>query len=251
MPYGLYLSAAGANAQSHRLEVLSHNMANINTPGFKPHLALLQSRASQAIEDGSSLPGSGSVDDISGGVGIKPTVTQFSQGPIRQTGKRTDFAINDSESFFAVEHDGKQLLTRAGDFLFDARGTLVTPNGDPVRGANGGQININPALPYEVADDGAIVQTGARQQLLLVKPRSLGDLSRVGENLYESLTPVDEVPNERRAVVSGALESSAVEPTGAMMQLIEASRVYEANIRMIQTQDESMGQLIGRVLRQS
>lgn len=249
MPYGLYLSAAGANAQSHRLEVLSHNLANLNTPGFKPHLALLQSRASQAIEDGIAVAGSGSVDDISGGVGIKPTVTQFQQGAIQQTGRRTDFAINDTDSFFSIEKDGKQLLTRAGSFMFDSRGTLVTSNGDMVRGTNGGPITINPNLPFEVADDGAIVQAGGRQQLMLVKPRAVGDLSRVGDNLFASLTPVDEVPNQERSIVSGALEASAVEPTGAMMQLIEASRVYEANIRMIQTQDEAMGQLLGRVLK--
>lgn len=251
MSYGLYLSAAGANVQSHRLEVLSHNLANINTPGFKPHMAVLQSRPSQAIEDGTALAGSGTVDDISGGVGIKPTVTQFNQGAVRQTGNRTDLAIKDSDSFFSVTHDGKQLLTRSGNFLFDSSGTLVTPNGDAVRSTGGGPITINPALPYEVSDDGSVVQAGERQQVMLVKPRALGDLSRVGENLFEPLTPVSEVPNNKRSIISGALESSGVEPTGAMMQLIEASRVYEANIRMIQTQDESMGQLIGRMLRQS
>lgn len=251
MPYGLYLSAAGANAQSHRLEVLSHNLANINTSGFKPHLALLQSRASQAIEDGAALAGSGTVDDVSGGVGIKPTVTQFAQGAIRQTGNRTDFALHDQDSFFAVERNGQQLLTRAGNFLFDANGKLVTSDGAAVQGGNGGSIVINPTLPYEISEDGAVVQGGVRQPLMLVKPRALGDLSRVGDNLFQSLTPVDEVPNNQRAIVSGALETSAVEPTTAMMQLIEATRVYEANIRMIQTQDDSMGQLIGRVLRQN
>ncbi len=249
MTYGLYLSAAGANAQSHRLEVLSHNLANINTAGFKPHMAMLQSRASQAIEDGEAIAGNNTVDDISGGVGIKPTLTQFNQGAIRQTGNRTDFAINDADSFFAVERGGKQLLTRAGSFMFDSRGTLVTPNGDPVRGTNGGPISINPTQRFEISDDGAIVQGGNRQQVQLVKPQAVGDLARVGDNLFESLTSVTEVPANKRSIVSGALESSAVEPTGAMMQLIEASRVYEANIRMIQTQDESMGQLIGRMLR--
>lgn len=251
MPYGLYLSAAGANAQSHRLEVLSNNLANINTAGFKPHLSVLEARQSQAVQDGETLPGSGTVDDLGGGVGIQPAITQFSQGALRQTGNQTDFAINDRDSFFAIQQGDKELLSRAGNFLFDSSGTLVTPNGDPVMSTAGGKIQINPALPYEVSGDGSIQQAGARQTIKLVKPRELGDLSRVGENLFESLTSVDEVAPENRSLVGGALEASAVEPTGAMMELIEASRVYEANVRMIQTQDESMGQLLSRVLRQS
>jgi flagellar basal-body rod protein FlgF len=251
MPYGLYLSAAGANAQSHRLEVLSHNLANVNTAGFKPHMAMLQSRHSGAIERGEAIAGSGTVDDIGGGISIKPAETQFEQGAIQRTGVRTDFAINDNESFFAVKHGDKELLTRAGNFIFDAQGNLVTPNGDEVVGANGGRIRIDPTQPYEVLDDGGIQQGGVRQLIKLVQPREKGDLSRVGENLFEALTPVNNVGNENRNLLSGALESSGVEPTGAMMQLIEASRVYEANVRMIQTQDEAMGQLISRVLRQN
>ena len=225
MPYGLYLSAAGANAQSHRLEVLSHNLANINTAGFKPHMAMLQSRHAQAIEQGDVTAGNGTIDDIGGGISIKPAQTQFQQGVIQTTGNRTDF-------------------------VFDNQGKLVTPGGDEVRSAGGGTIRINPSLPYEIMDDGAVVQGGERQMLRLVRPREVGDLSRVGENLFESLTSVNDTPADQRSVVSGALESSGVEPTGAMMELIEASRVYEANVRMIQTQDEAMGQLIGRVLRQ-
>ena len=250
MPYGLYLSAAGANAQSHRLEVLSHNLANINTAGFKPHMAMLQSRHAQAIEQGDVTAGNGTIDDIGGGISIKPAQTQFQQGVIQTTGNRTDFAINDRDSFFAVQHGDKELLTRAGNFVFDNQGKLVTPGGDEVRSAGGGTIRINPSLPYEIMDDGAVVQGGERQMLRLVRPREVGDLSRVGENLFESLTSVNDTPADQRSVVSGALESSGVEPTGAMMELIEASRVYEANVRMIQTQDEAMGQLIGRVLRQ-
>ena len=64
MAYGLYMSAAGANAQSHRLEVLSNNLANINTAGFKPHLSILQSRHNQAILSGETLPGSGELKDV-------------------------------------------------------------------------------------------------------------------------------------------------------------------------------------------
>ena len=250
MPYGLYLSAAGANAQSHRLEVLSHNLANINTAGFKPHLAMLQSLPTEAIAQGEATAGSGTIDDIGGGIAIKPTVTHFEQGAIRKTGTQSDFAINDNQSFFTVRDGQQELLTRAGNFIFDSQGRLVTPNGHEVVATGGGGIQIDPSRPFQVMDDGAVVQGGVRQMLRLVQPREMGDLSRVGENLFESLTSVNEVPPGQRAVVSGALESSGVEPTGAMMQLIEASRVYEANVRMIQTQDDAMGQLISRVLRQ-
>lgn len=250
MPYGIYLSAAGANAQSHRLEVLSHNLANVNTEGFKPHLAVLQSRHSEAIDQGLVSAGDGKVDDVGGGVGIEPNLIQFAQGPIKQTGNPTDFAINDDSSFFVVQRGDKQLLTRAGNFMFNSQGMLVSQHGDPVLSVEGGSISVDPNVPVNVADDGAIVQGTLRQSLRLVRPQALGDLSRIGDNLFESLTEVDEVPQQSRVVRSRSLESSAVKPTQAMMELIEASRAYEANVRLIQTQDEAIGQLLGRVLRQ-
>lgn len=250
MPYGLYMSASGANAQNHRLEVLSHNLANINTPGFKPHLAILRSRDAEAIEEGMIAPQSGGVDDVGGGVLVQPSLTQFSQGPIRSTGNRTDFAIHDEQSFFVVQRGDKQLLTRAGNFQFDSTGRLVTPIGEPVLSTNGTPVAVNPLLPFEVMDDGAVTQGGERQLLMLAKPRELGDLSRVGDNLYQSLGEVTPISTTERQVRSGFLEQSAVQPTGAMMELIEASRAYEANVRMIQTQDQTIGSLIGRVLSQ-
>lgn len=250
MPYGIYLSAAGANAQNHRLEVLSHNLANINTVGFKPHMAMLQSRHSEAIEQGDAAHGEGTIDDVSGGLFIQPPRTQFNQGAIQQTGNPTDFAIHDEQSFFAIQRGETELLTRAGNFMLNAEGMLVTQHGDPVLSTGGGPIVVDLNQDYQIADDGAVVQGGARQMLRLVRPRELGDLSRVGDNLFEPLTAVSEVPQQQRAVRSRALETSAVKPTDAMMQLIEASRAYEANVRMIQNQDEVIGQLLGRVLRQ-
>ncbi len=77
----------------------------------------------------------------------------------------------------------------------------------------------------------------------------MGDLARVGDTMYRPLTPPEPVAPSERQVVSGHLEKSAVEPTTAMMELIEASRVYEANLRLIQHQDQSLGNLIGRILK--
>ncbi len=248
MAYGLYLSAAGANAQSHRLEVLSHNLANVNTPGFKPHLAVVKSRNAEAVERGDVPAGTDGVDNVGGSVTINPSLTQFSQGPIRKTGGNSDFAINDQKSFFVIQRGDQKLLTRAGNFNFDASGKLVTPIGETVLSENGGPIVINPLMPYSITDDGAIYQAGQRQNLMLAQPKETGDLSRVGDNLYQSLSELTMVPANERVVVGGAIEESAVKPTAAMMELIEASRVYEANVRMIQTQDQTLGSLISRVL---
>ncbi len=249
MPYGLYMSAAGANAQSHRLEVLSHNLANINTSGFKPHVSVLQGLPAQAVADGDAIEGMGTVDDVGGGVTVRPSLTMFQQGAIQQTGNPTDFAINDNESFFSVQRGDKQLLTRAGNFTVNSDGILVSQHGDPVLSEGGGNIIVDPTRAYHVTDDGAVVQDQVRQMVGTVRPRELGDLTRVGDNLFESLAPIDPVPAKERAVTSHALEASAVQPTGAMMELIEASRVYEANIRMIQHQDEATGKLVGRLLK--
>jgi flagellar basal-body rod protein FlgF len=250
MPYGIYLSAAGANAQNHRLEVLSHNLANINTPGFKPQLAMLQARHSEAIEQGSVSPGSRGIDDVGGGIQINPSETVLNQGPIEQTKGKTDFAINDPDSFFVVQRGDEQLLTRAGGFTFNSAGTLTTINGDPVLGTDGNPVRIEANRPFHTRDDGVIQQGSESRSLMVVKPRERGDLSRVGDNLFRPLAPVEPVPNNERKVVSGYLEKSGVVPTTAMMELIEASRLYEANLRMIQHQDQTLGNLVGRLLRE-
>src|SRR5437762_8040997 len=85
MYYGLYMSAAGAQAQSQKVEVLSNNLANVNTVGFKRELALLQARDSEAIERGMATRGKGALEDIGGGVRMNATWTDFSTGTDRKS----------------------------------------------------------------------------------------------------------------------------------------------------------------------
>lgn len=249
MPYGVYMSAAGAHAQSHRMKVLSNNLANVETPGFKPEHSVLQARFAEMIEQGDVPAGLGGADDIGGGVTIRPSETQFAQGPMKATGRETDFAINDEESFFVVTRGDEQRLTRAGNFLFDSQGRMINENGDNVLASNGQPIQIEPGIPVRVAPDGRIQQGEITYELMLAKPRNLGDLTHLGDSQFKSLAEFDLVAPGQRKVVAGMLEQSAVSPTGAMMELIETSRVYEANVRMIQNQDSVMGTLISRVLQ--
>jgi flagellar basal-body rod protein FlgF/flagellar basal-body rod protein FlgG len=250
MPYGVYLSAAGANVQNQRLEVLSHNLANINTPGFKPQMAILQAQHAEAISRGEMSQHSGNFADIGGGVAMEEVKTVYTQGPIQQTKGQTDFAINDNTSFFVVQRGEEQLLTRAGEFVFNTQGLLTTTNGDPVISTAGGTIQIDPTKPFKVHEDGRIVQGGATHMIKLARPQQPGDLTRVGDNFFKPLAEVDNVPQNERKVQSGFLEQSAVKPTGAMMELIEASRMYEANLRMIQHQDQAIGGLLSRLLKE-
>lgn len=250
MPYGMYLSASGAHVQNHRLEVLSNNLANINTPGFKPSLAIAQARYNKAIEDGEVSPHSGTLADIGGGVKIQPTQTIFDNGPIETTGNPTDFAIHDDNSFFVVQRGDEKFLTRAGGFVFNSSGQLTNTNGDQVIGVDENPIQIDPSRHFDVQNNGILQQDGRNIALMLSRPESLGDLARVGDNLFRPLAETQQVPTNERAVVSGSLEKSAVNPTMAMMELIEATRAYESNLRLIQHHDQAYGNLIGRLLKE-
>jgi flagellar basal body rod protein FlgG len=166
------------------------------------------------------------------------------------TGGKTDFAINDPNAFFVVRRGDEQFLTRAGGFLFDASGTLTTPAGDSVLGIDNNPIQIDPTQPYQVHYDGTIQQEGARLMLMLTRPQDLQKLTREGANLFRVDGDLNDVPPGQRKLVAGHVEKSAVNPTTAMMELIEASRAYESNLRLIQHQDAAYGNLIGRVLRE-
>lgn len=249
MLYGIYLSAAGAEAQSRRLDVLAHNMANVDTPGFKRELAVLEARHAEALEQGHDSPGARSLNDLSGGVRFRESVTDFGLGKLRQTRVPTDLALA-GDGFFVLDNEGEKLLTRAGDFRITAAGQLVSSHGHAVVSDEGEPIRIDPNLPWRIHDDGRLEQAGATFQLAVEQPASVRDLERIGENLFATRSRTTAVAPEQRRVRSGYLELSGVQPAMEMMHLIEASRAYEANVRLIQNHDQMLGALVNRVLRQ-
>lgn len=233
--------------------MLSHNLANVDTPGFKKELAVLQARHSEAIERRDDYAGSRSMNDVGGGIGIKETVTDFRQGTVKKTNQPTDVAIADATSFFMVEKGGQKHLTRAGNFRISTEGNLQTQDGYNVLSVDGAPVTIDPSnpLPPKFLAEGALSQGNERSLLALVRPKSLGDLARAGENLFTPLATVFPTPESERRVMPEHLEMSGVKPTESMMELIEASRAYEANVRLIQHQDSMLSSLVNRMLRQS
>lgn len=251
MPYGLYISAEGAAAQSKRMEVLANNMANVDTPGFKRQLAVLQARHAEAIRQGLASPSSGTINDVGGGVEVPLTMTTFGQGVIERTQRPTDMAI-EGEGFFMVQGEGtSKFLTRAGDFKINMEGMLVTQDGKPVLAEDGTPIQLDPTLPWAVSPQGVVRQDSYEAPLALVRPKHMADLVHEGTNLFRSLSTVENLEANERNIHTGYLELSGVRPTTEMMEMIEASRAFESNVRLIQNQDQAMGQLISRVMRQS
>jgi flagellar basal-body rod protein FlgF len=246
MAYGMYISAEGALAQQVRLDTITNNIANADTTGFKRDLAVFQARNAEAIDRGLAQPNAGTINDVGGGVMVQEMQTDFSPGPLKSTDIPTDFAIR-GRGFFTVDKGGEQFLTRAGDFQLLADGTLATQQGYPVCTEEGEPIVIDG--PWQFSEDGTITSDGGVYRLALAEPASLGDLVKSGENLFRPLGPVAPLANEFRSVAQGMVEGSGTAAVKEMVDMIETSRVYEANVNMIKNHDSMFGTLISRVLK--
>lgn len=249
MPYGMYLSAEGAKVQAKRLEFIANNLANLNTPGFKRDVPTFQARFAEAIQQGADTPGSRSVNDVGGGVKLMEVETDHSRGTLRHTSLPTDFAINGDGYFQVQAEDGEMLLTRAGDFQLDAQGRLLTQNGlYQVLDDEGRTVQLDPLLPWQFHSRGLLEQNGETVSLGLQQPASLGDLVKVGHNMFRSLAPTTTVPEAERDVRQGYLEQSGVSSIREMNAMIETTRAFEANTKIIQHQDSMLSSLINRTL---
>lgn len=253
MPYGIYLSAEGAYAAMSQLEVITNNLANVDTVGFKRELAITRARYTEEIQQGTDFSGSGTINDLGGGTLVQETLTDFAPGPLKDTGNRDDLALPDPTHFFAVQKGEETFLTRAGNFTVTADGRLITQFGNQQYAVLDNQdqpIVLNPNDPIrEFTNRGTIRQGGGEITLGIVKPQSLGDLARVGQNVFRPLTPPISVEPAERQVKVGYLEGSAVNPTLEMVEMIKTSRIIEANINMMKIQDEMLSGLVNRVLR--
>ncbi len=256
MIYGLYLSAQGAQAQSSRLDVVANNLANASTTAFKRDLALFQAHAPERNPAEGEPPEP--LEHATGGVSLAGVVTDFRDGPLVQTGGPLDIALR-GPGFFVVSDGTQQFLTRNGQLVRDASGRLVLQDtGHALLNTAGLPIQVpEEAVRLEIVPDGTVVAVnsdGTRSELGridVVMPKSLRELKKVGNSLYR---PTGQTVSLSQTggfqIRQGFLEGSDVQPIREMMELIEASRAFEANLNLIRTQDETLGQLLqsaGRV----
>jgi flagellar basal-body rod protein FlgG len=252
----LRTAASGMYAQQLNIEVISNNMANMNTTAFKKNKAEFQDLMYQEVvvntvnstAPGNSTSGTGTIQV---GNGVKPSTTQksFLQGDIQATNNPLDVAIQ-GEGFFQIRKiDGTMVYTRDGSFKLNSEGNLCTTGGyllDPEISLNENStgVTVNRDGTVEIQQsDGNRVPVGNIQLVRFLNP---GGLLALGDNLYgetsESGRPILGNPglDDFGELHQGYLEASNVDIVEEMVSMITAQRAYELNSKTVKTVEEMM-----------
>ncbi|HYG21187.1 MAG TPA: flagellar basal-body rod protein FlgG [Verrucomicrobiae bacterium] len=250
----LYSAAAGMQSQQMNLDVISNNLANVNTTGFKKSKIEFQELLYQTTRAPGAEQGSGNLlpTGIQIGEGSRPVATSriFTSGDLTQTGERLDVAIQ-GDGFFEVQQpDGSRAYTRDGAFKTAADGRIVTSDGLPLQGGfqpvPAGTTNITIGANGDVTYSGANGTTSFQVQL--VRFNNAGGLESMGSNLYRETNasgpPELGSPGQNGfgTLNQGYLEMSNVKVVEEMVNLILAQRAYEVNAKAVQAADEMMQQ---------
>ena len=258
----IFVAASGALVQGTRLDVLSNNLANINTIGFKADRAVFSHYLSESKNSASPTDLNLQSDDpreISSSspsnikVKLDGTKTDFSPGQLRQTGNPLDFAL-EGDGFFCIEtQNGIQQYTRKGTFTFNENGALVTQEGALVLGENGRSIKINPEdrKNISVDEEGGIIADGSKLDTIKVvdfsRPYSLMKAGNAAFLPVNSAV-VEQKPEDVR-IKQGVVELSNVNPIKTMTEMIEVHRAFESYQKVIRSMDEVLSRSIDEVGR--
>jgi flagellar basal-body rod protein FlgG len=248
----LYTAVSGLVTQEAKQQVVTSNIANANTVGFKSDNLSVSKFQDVLIQNYDKVSNGKNVRNIIGslsmGSKIDETNTDFTQGMLEETNKPTDFAI-DQRGFFAVQKEnGEKFYTRDGHFNVNARGYLVTDSGDLVLGVNSATNNIEP-----IKVDNAKLVSDYNNDIYLDGNRSYkfnvvdfddyGSLEKVGDNLYKG-TPNN---NTDIKVKQNSLEKSNVNVVSEMINMMTVMRSYESNQKVLQAIDETLGKTVNEV----
>ncbi len=214
-----------------RQSAIANNLANADTTGFRAEIANASTRWIGGSTFNSRAEQVGQV-----------IAADMKQGAVTQTGNPLDVAL-DGDALLAVQaNDGSEGYTRRGDLRVSESGLLTTGDGNPVLG-EGGPITLPPADSIKIAKDGGLWilpqggEAGLMQQVDTLKlVNATGSVIAKGtDNLFREVNGGALPTDPLASVTSGALEQSNVNATSALVQMIEASRAWESQIKMIDT----------------
>lgn len=252
MDPSLRTAATGMQAQQTRIEVIANNLANVNTTAFKRSRAHFEDllyqtvQGQQQVEFGEAQ----TLEVIQVGRGTRLSSVQRVdlQGPLQQTGRRLDLAIEGNGLFQVRMPDGSSAYTRDGSFVISDQGTLTTHSGymlEPGISIPNDimdlTISATGVVSGEVAGATDSIEVG---RIRLVRFTNTAGLQAIGQNLYKGSSvaglPVDGFPMDAGfgRVIQGSLEASNVEVVQEMVDMITALRAYEINSRAVQNSDQ-------------
>lgn len=253
----LWTAKTGLDSQQFNLDVISNNLANVSTNGYKRQRAVFEDLLYQNLRQ----PGAQSSaqtqipSGLSVGVGVRPVSTErvFVQGSLQKTENPLDIAINGTGFFQVQMPDGTLAYSRDGNLQKDSTGQIVTSSGYPLSPAI--TIPAN-ALTVTVSRDGivSVTQPGSTTpaqigNIQLASYINQGGLQSVGENLFvetaSSGTPTPNTPgtNGTGVLYQGYVEASNVNVAEELVTMIQTQRAYELNSKAVQTSDAMLGRL--------
>jgi len=243
---GLYTSATGMAAQQKRMEVITNNLANATTAGFKQDDLLTSSFEDLMVRrTGDSTLANPSVEIgvLNYGIHIDEVTTSFENGTLKETGNSTDFAV-EGDGFFVVNTPAGERYTRTGTWTVSSTGNLVTQEGYEVQGTQG-PIRVGNAS-FAVSADGTVQSAAGTDQIRLVTFEDVNSLRKEGNNLYiaNNTTPAAGGGGKIR---QGYLESSNVDLSKQVTDMIQTYRSFEISQRMIRMQDEKLGKSVNEI----
>lgn len=249
MVKGLYTDYTGMLNEQNRMDIMTNNLANASTVGFKKEGSTSQSFDSllaYKLKDGSvGLERKQNIGRNTPGVKIGENYTDFSQGSFRITENTFDLALTDA-GFFAVEFTNKAgetstRYTRAGNFTLNKEGYLVNNDGDYVLDVNNRHIKLDPLKETTITSDGRIYQGNgnAIAQIQVVDFEDYDYLKRTGETFFAPIEGAKMI-NSAAQVQSGYLEMANVQVVSEMVNMISITRQYESNQKVLQTMDNTL-----------
>ena len=256
----LHTAATGMAAQELNVQVISNNIANLRTTGFKKQTAAFQDLiyehvrrvGAQASDQGTILPVG---VDLGGGVKTVGTPRSMTQGTLSQTGNDLDLAIGGEGFFKILMPDGSFQYTRDGTFQMDNQGRIVTAQGNPVQPSitvpnNASGISVSQQGQVSVTLPGTNTST-IIGQIGLTRFINKAGLQPVGNNQFidtpSSGAPQDGIANAEGygSLTQGSLEQANVDVVSEMSDLIAAQRAYEMNAKVISAADQMMQSTTG------
>jgi len=245
---GLYTAASAMRTNRRRMDITSNNLANVNTDGFKKTNSV-QRTFSEMLISRIDQNGQSRIGSLGSGVEIAENYTDYSGGRIEHTENKLDIALK-GDGFFTLQTPQGIRYSRNGSFSLNDQNQIINKQGHLLLNENGNPIQTVPGREISIDKSGQIYYGELEgERINVVDFADYRNLSKVGDNLYQTADGIEGAQTDDVKVMQGYLESSNVNIVQEMAGMIQTTRAYETNQKVIQTIDNSLDKAVNDVGR--